>query len=601
MIQQKTESEKALQDFITQTNKDAEINKKKIFDQNDLMRNQALNLKLKENDLNELKKYIEDYKQDLRKKEEIIVKLRQDLRNFEEKYEKIVFESSEKIKFSEYEIEALNKKLNDKELLHEEFLRKEKEKFSDQQQGLKENNENFSKKIQFMTIQIQSLSKEKADLEKSFDELNAYKSQIELSNKKSSNLNQKYEENIQKLNFENSLQTKEIDGLKEEIKTLNFEVNDKKAEIDRLINDLNYLEKKFVQEKNQSEKALNDRIQDLITKINKESEMNEKIIIEQKDIITIQASNLKLSENDLNKLSKAIEDYKQELRKKEEIIVKLRQDLRIFEEKYEKTVFESSEKIKFSENEIQVLSKKLNDQEFQYEEFLRREKQKFSDQLQGLKENNENYSKKIQFMTSQIQNLSREKTAVEKSFYELNGYNSQIETEIVENKKEIERLIFNIEKVSSELRQAKELNEILIKEKTTEKPNKKNLNFELLELEKMRISEDNKDFYYRELNKMDTMKAMNLKILTNERKNSELISSFKNMHRKAKNYNVLKLKQINYLEEKIQINQKSLLGIIQDMEKRFFERSNKDSYLLLYLIIIVLLCIFISMIYQNIF
>ena len=204
-------------------------------------------------------------------------------------------------------------------------------------------------------------------------------------------------------------------------------------------------------------------------------------------------------------------------------------------------------------------------------------------------------------MTSQIQNLSREKTAVEKSFYELNGYNSQIETEIVENKKEIERLIFNIEKVSIELRQAKELNEILIKEKTTEKPNKKNLNFELLELEKMRISEDNKDFYYRELNKMDTMKAMNLKILTNERKNSELISSFKNMHRKAKNYNVLKLKQINYLEEKIQINQKSLLGIIQDMEKRFFERSNKDSYLLLYLIIIVLLCIFISMIYQNIF
>ena len=601
MIQQKTESEKALQDFMTQTNEDAEINKKKIFDQNDLMRDQALNLKLKENDLNELKKYIEDYKQDLRKKEEIIVKLRQDLRNFEEKYEKIVFESSEKIKFSEYEIEALNKKLNDKELLHEEFLRKEKEKFSDQQQGLKENNENFSKKIQFMTIQIQSLSKEKADLEKSFDELNAYKSQIELSNKKSSNLNQKYEENIQKLNFENSLQTKEIDGLKEEIKTLNFEVNDKKAEIDRLINDLNYLEKKFVQEKNQSEKALNDRIQDLITKINKESEMNEKIIIEQKDIITIQASNLKLSENDLNKLSKAIEDYKQELRKKEEIIVKLRQDLRIFEEKYEKTVFESSEKIKFSENEIQVLSKKLNDQEFQYEEFLRREKQKFSDQLQGLKENNENYSKKIQFMTSQIQNLSREKTAVEKSFYELNGYNSQIETEIVENKKEIERLIFNIEKVSIELRQAKELNEILIKEKTTEKPNKKNLNFELLELEKMRISEDNKDFYYRELNKMDTMKAMNLKILTNERKNSELISSFKNMHRKAKNYNVLKLKQINYLEEKIQINQKSLLGIIQDMEKRFFERSNKDSYLLLYLIIIVLLCIFISMIYQNIF
>ena len=601
MIQQKTESEKALQDFITQTNKDAEINKKKIFDQNDLMRNQALNLKLKENDLNELKKYIEDYKQDLRKKEEIIVKLRQDLRNFEEKYEKTVFESSEKIKFSEYEIEALNKKLNDKELLHEEFLRKEKEKFSDQQQGLKENNENFSKKIQFMTIQIQSLSKEKADLEKSFDELNAYKSQIELSNKKSSHLNQKYEENIQKLNFENSLQTKEIDGLKEEIKTLNFEVNDKKAEIDRLINDLNYLEKKFVQEKNQSEKALNDRIQDLITKINKESEMNEKIIIEQKDIITIQASNLKLSENDLNKLSKAIEDYKQDLRKKEEIIVKLRQDLRIFEEKYEKTVFESSEKIKFSENEIQVLSKKLTDQEFQYEEFLRREKQKFSDQLQGLKENNENYSKKIQFMTSQIQNLSREKTAVEKSFYELNGYNSQIETEIVENKKEIERLIFNIEKVSIELRQAKELNEILIKEKTTEKPNKKNLNFELLELEKMRISEDNKDFYYRELNKMDTMKAMNLKILTNERKNSELISSFKNMHRKAKNYNVLKLKQINYLEEKIQINQKSLLGIIQDMEKRFFERSNKDSYLLLYLIIIVLLCIFISMIYQNIF
>ena len=601
MIQQKTESEKALQDFITQTNKDAEINKKKIFDQNDLMRDQALNLKLKENDLNELKKYIEDYKQDLRKKEEIIVKLRQDLRNFEEKYEKTVFESSEKIKFSEYEIEALNKKLNDKELLHEEFLRKEKEKFSDQQQGLKENNENFSKKIQFMTIQIQSLSKEKADLEKSFDELNAYKSQIELSNKKSSNLNQKYEENIQKLNFENSLQTKEIDGLKEEIKTLNFEVNDKKAEIDRLINDLNYLEKKFVQEKNQSEKALNDRIQDLITKINKESEMNEKIIIEQKDIITIQASNLKLSENDLNKLSKAIEDYKQDLRKKEEIIVKLRQDLRIFEEKYEKTVFESSEKIKFSENEIQVLSKKLTDQEFQYEEFLRREKQKFSDQLQGLKENNENYSKKIQFMTSQIQNLSREKTAVEKSFYELNGYNSQIETEIVENKKEIERLIFNIEKVSIELRQAKELNEILIKEKTTEKPNKKNLNFELLELEKMRISEDNKDFYYRELNKMDTMKAMNLKILTNERKNSELISSFKNMHRKAKNYNVLKLKQINYLEEKIQINQKSLLGIIQDMEKRFFERSNKDSYLLLYLIIIVLLCIFISMIYQNIF
>ena len=601
MIQQKTESEKALQDFMTQTNEDAEINKKKIFDQNDLMRDQALNLKLKENDLNELKKYIEDYKQDLRKKEEIIVKLRQDLRNFEEKYEKIVFESSEKIKFSEYEIEALNKKLNDKELLHEEFLRKEKEKFSDQQQGLKENNENFSKKIQFMTIQIQSLSKEKADLEKSFDELNAYKSQIELSNKKSSNLNQKYEENIQKLNFENSLQTKEIDGLKEEIKTLNFEVNDKKAEIDRLINDLNYLEKKFVQEKNQSEKALNDRIQDLITKINKESEMNEKIIIEQKDIITIQASNLKLSENDLNKLSKAIEDYKQELRKKEEIIVKLRQDLRIFEEKYEKTVFESSEKIKFSENEIQVLSKKLTDQEFQYEEFLRREKQKFSDQLQGLKENNENYSKKIQFMTSQIQNLSREKTAVEKSFYELNGYNSQIETEIVENKKEIERLIFNIEKVSIELRQAKELNEILIKEKTTEKPNKKNLNFELLELEKMRISEDNKDFYYRELNKMDTMKAMNLKILTNERKNSELISSFKNMHRKAKNYNVLKLKQINYLEEKIQINQKSLLGIIQDMEKRFFERSNKDSYLLLYLIIIVLLCIFISMIYQNIF
>ena len=601
MIQQKTESEKALQDFITQTNKDAEINKKKIFDQNDLMRNQALNLKLKENDLNELKKYIEDYKQDLRKKEEIIVKLRQDLRNFEEKYEKTVFESSEKIKFSEYEIEALNKKLNDKELLHEEFLRKEKEKFSDQQQGLKENNENFSKKIQFMTIQIQSLSKEKADLEKSFDELNAYKSQIELSNKKSSNLNQKYEENIQKLNFENSLQTKEIDGLKEEIKTLNFEVNDKKAEIDRLINDLNYLEKKFVQEKNQSEKALNDRIQDLITKINKESEMNEKIIIEQKDIITIQASNLKLSENDLNKLSKAIEDYKQDLRKKEEIIVKLRQDLRIFEEKYEKTVFESSEKIKFSENEIQVLSKKLTDQEFQYEEFLRREKQKFSDQLQGLKENNENYSKKIQFMTSQIQNLSREKTAVEKSFYELNGYNSQIETEIVENKKEIERLILNIEKVSIELRQAKELNEILIKEKTTEKPNKKNLNFELLELEKMRISEDNKDFYYRELNKMDTMKAMNLKILTNERKNSELISSFKNMHRKAKNYNVLKLKQINYLEEKIQINQKSLLGIIQDMEKRFFERSNKDSYLLLYLIIIVLLCIFISMIYQNIF
>ena len=601
MIQQKTESEKALQDFITQTNKDAEINKKKIFDQNDLIRDQALNLKLKENDLNELKKYIEDYKQDLRKKEEIIVKLRQDLRNFEEKYEKIVFESSEKIKFSEYEIEALNKKLNDKELLHEEFLRKEKEKFSDQQQGLKENNENFSKKIQFMTIQIQSLSKEKADLEKSFDELNAYKSQIELSNKKSSNLNQKYEENIQKLNFENSLQTKEIDGLKEEIKTLNFEVNDKKAEIDRLINDLNYLEKKFVQEKNQSEKALNDRIQDLITKINKESEMNEKIIIEQKDIITIQASNLKLSENDLNKLSKAIEDYKQDLRKKEEIIVKLRQDLRIFEEKYEKTVFESSEKIKFSENEIQVLSKKLTDQEFQYEEFLRREKQKFSDQLQGLKENNENYSKKIQFMTSQIQNLSREKTAVEKSFYELNGYNSQIETEIVENKKEIERLIFNIEKVSIELRQAKELNEILIKEKTTEKPNKKNLNFELLELEKMRISEDNKDFYYRELNKMDTMKAMNLKILTNERKNSELISSFKNMHRKAKNYNVLKLKQINYLEEKIQINQKSLLGIIQDMEKRFFERSNKDSYLLLYLIIIVLLCIFISMIYQNIF
>ena len=601
MIQQKTESEKALQDFITQTNKDAEINKKKIFDQNDLMRDQALNLKLKENDLNELKKYIEDYKQDLRKKEEIIVKLRQDLRNFEEKYDKTVFESSEKIKFSEYEIEALNKKLNDKELLHEEFLRKEKEKFSDQQQGLKENNENFSKKIQFMTIQIQSLSKEKADLEKSFDELNAYKSQIELSNKKSSNLNQKYEENIQKLNFENSLQTKEIDGLKEEIKTLNFEVNDKKAEIDRLINDLNYLEKKFVQEKNQSEKALNDRIQDLITKINKESEMNEKIIIEQKDIITIQASNLKLSENDLNKLSKAIEDYKQDLRKKEEIIVKLRQDLRIFEEKYEKTVFESSEKIKFSENEIQVLSKKLTDQEFQYEEFLRREKQKFSDQLQGLKENNENYSKKIQFMTSQIQNLSREKTAVEKSFYELNGYNSQIETEIVENKKEIERLIFNIEKVSIELRQAKELNEILIKEKTTEKPNKKNLNFELLELEKMRISEDNKDFYYRELNKMDTMKAMNLKILTNERKNSELISSFKNMHRKAKNYNVLKLKQINYLEEKIQINQKSLLGIIQDMEKRFFERSNKDSYLLLYLIIIVLLCIFISMIYQNIF
>ena len=601
MIQQKTESEKALQDFMTQTNEDAEINKKKIFDQNDLMRDQALNLKLKENDLNELKKYIEDYKQDLRKKEEIIVKLRQDLRNFEEKYEKIVFESSEKIKFSEYEIEALNKKLNDKELLHEEFLRKEKEKFSDQQQGLKENNESFSKKIQFMTIQIQSLSKEKADLEKSFDELNAYKSQIELSNKKSSNLNQKYEENIQKLNFENSLQTKEIDGLKEEIKTLNFEVNDKKAEIDRLINDLNYLEKKFVQEKNQSEKALNDRIQDLITKINKESEMNEKIIIEQKDIITIQASNLKLSENDLNKLSKAIEDYKQELRKKEEIIVKLRQDLRIFEEKYEKTVFESSEKIKFSENEIQVLSKKLTDQEFQYEEFLRREKQKFSDQLQGLKENNENYSKKIQFMTSQIQNLSREKTAVEKSFYELNGYNSQIETEIVENKKEIERLIFNIEKVSIELRQAKELNEILIKEKTTEKPNKKNLNFELLELEKMRISEDNKDFYYRELNKMDTMKAMNLKILTNERKNSELISSFKNMHRKAKNYNVLKLKQINYLEEKIQINQKSLLGIIQDMEKRFFERSNKDSYLLLYLIIIVLLCIFISMIYQNIF
>ena len=601
MIQQKTESEKALQDFITQTNKDAEINKKKIFDQNDLMRDQALNLKLKENDLNELKKYIEDYKQDLRKKEEIIVKLRQDLRNFEEKYEKTVFESSEKIKFSEYEIEALNKKLNDKELLHEEFLRKEKEKFSDQQQGLKENNENFSKKIQFMTIQIQSLSKEKADLEKSFDELNAYKSQIELSNKKSSHLNQKYEENIQKLNFENSLQTKEIDGLKEEIKTLNFEVNDKKAEIDRLINDLNYLEKKFVQEKNQSEKALNDRIQDLITKINKESEMNEKIIIEQKDIITIQASNLKLSENDLNKLSKAIEDYKQDLRKKEEIIVKLRQDLRIFEEKYEKTVFESSEKIKFSENEIQVLSKKLTDQEFQYEEFLRREKQKFSDQLQGLKENNENYSKKIQFMTSQIQNLSREKTAVEKSFYELNGYNSQIETEIVENKKEIERLIFNIEKVSIELRQAKELNEILIKEKTTEKPNKKNLNFELLELEKMRISEDNKDFYYRELNKMDTMKAMNLKILTNERKNSELISSFKNMHRKAKNYNVLKLKQINYLEEKIQINQKSLLGIIQDMEKRFFERSNKDSYLLLYLIIIVLLCIFISMIYQNIF
>ena len=601
MIQQKTESEKALQDFITQTNKDAEINKKKIFDQNDLMRDQALNLKLKENDLNELKKYIEDYKQDLRKKEEIIVKLRQDLRNFEEKYEKTVFESSEKIKFSEYEIEALNKKLNDKELLHEEFLRKEKEKFSDQQQGLKENNENFSKKIQFMTIQIQSLSKEKADLEKSFDELNAYKSQIELSNKKSSNLNQKYEENIQKLNFENSLQTKEIDGLKEEIKTLNFEVNDKKAEIDRLINDLNYLEKKFVQEKNQSEKALNDRIQDLITKINKESEMNEKIIIEQKDIITIQASNLKLSENDLNKLSKAIEDYKQDLRKKEEIIVKLRQDLRIFEEKYEKTVFESSEKIKFSENEIQVLSKKLTDQEFQYEEFLRREKQKFSDQLQGLKENNENYSKKIQFMTSQIQNLSREKTAVEKSFYELNGYNSQIETEIVENKKEIERLILNIEKVSIELRQAKELNEILIKEKTTEKPNKKNLNFELLELEKMRISEDNKDFYYRELNKMDTMKAMNLKILTNERKNSELISSFKNMHRKAKNYNVLKLKQINYLEEKIQINQKSLLGIIQDMEKRFFERSNKDSYLLLYLIIIVLLCIFISMIYQNIF
>ena len=601
MIQQKTESEKALQDFITQTNKDAEINKKKIFDQNDLIRDQALNLKLKENDLNELKKYIEDYKQDLRKKEEIIVKLRQDLRNFEEKYDKTVFESSEKIKFSEYEIEALNKKLNDKELLHEEFLRKEKEKFSDQQQGLKENNENFSKKIQFMTIQIQSLSKEKADLEKSFDELNAYKSQIELSNKKSSNLNQKYEENIQKLNFENSLQTKEIDGLKEEIKTLNFEVNDKKAEIDRLINDLNYLEKKFVQEKNQSEKALNDRIQDLITKINKESEMNEKIIIEQKDIITIQASNLKLSENDLNKLSKAIEDYKQDLRKKEEIIVKLRQDLRIFEEKYEKTVFESSEKIKFSENEIQVLSKKLTDQEFQYEEFLRREKQKFSDQLQGLKENNENYSKKIQFMTSQIQNLSREKTAVEKSFYELNGYNSQIETEIVENKKEIERLIFNIEKVSIELRQAKELNEILIKEKTTEKPNKKNLNFELLELEKMRISEDNKDFYYRELNKMDTMKAMNLKILTNERKNSELISSFKNMHRKAKNYNVLKLKQINYLEEKIQINQKSLLGIIQDMEKRFFERSNKDSYLLLYLIIIVLLCIFISMIYQNIF
>ena len=601
MIQQKTESEKALQDFITQTNKDAEINKKKIFDQNDLIRDQALNLKLKENDLNELKKYIEDYKQDLRKKEEIIVKLRQDLRNFEEKYDKTVFESSEKIKFSEYEIEALNKKLNDKELLHEEFLRKEKEKFSDQQQGLKENNESFSKKIQFMTIQIQSLSKEKADLEKSFDELNAYKSQIELSNKKSSNLNQKYEENIQKLNFENSLQTKEIDGLKEEIKTLNFEVNDKKAEIDRLINDLNYLEKKFVQEKNQSEKALNDRIQDLITKINKESEMNEKIIIEQKDIITIQASNLKLSENDLNKLSKAIEDYKQELRKKEEIIVKLRQDLRIFEEKYEKTVFESSEKIKFSENEIQVLSKKLTDQEFQYEEFLRREKQKFSDQLQGLKENNENYSKKIQFMTSQIQNLSREKTAVEKSFYELNGYNSQIETEIVENKKEIERLIFNIEKVSIELRQAKELNEILIKEKTTEKPNKKNLNFELLELEKMRISEDNKDFYYRELNKMDTMKAMNLKILTNERKNSELISSFKNMHRKAKNYNVLKLKQINYLEEKIQINQKSLLGIIQDMEKRFFERSNKDSYLLLYLIIIVLLCIFISMIYQNIF
>jgi hypothetical protein len=68
----------------------------------------------------------------------------------------------------------------------------------------------FQKKLQFMTIQIQSLSKEKADLEKSFDELNAYKSQIELSNKKSSNLNQKYEENIQKLNFENSLQTKKL-------------------------------------------------------------------------------------------------------------------------------------------------------------------------------------------------------------------------------------------------------------------------------------------------------------------------------------------------------------------------------------------------------
>jgi hypothetical protein len=48
--------------------------------------------------------------------------------------------------------------------------------------------------------------------------------------------------------------------------------------------------------------------------------MNEKIIIEQKDIITIQASNLKLSENDLNKLSKAIEDYKQELRKKKKLL-----------------------------------------------------------------------------------------------------------------------------------------------------------------------------------------------------------------------------------------------------------------------------------------
>ena len=275
---------------------------------------------------------------------------------------------------------------------------------------------------------------------------------------------------------------------------------------------------------------------------------------------------------------------------KDERITKFLMDIEILQNALD----DSLKKNKYNEMEAENLNNRMLSSERLFQERLKTQQLTTQQEKDKILQDLSNLTQRISIISEELADSQRLCKYYQSSLSKVQESFAAQETLQFSTKTQIEQLLQQVENQRFEIRELKEFNDSLIKLKGTERSPRKAASKEILEIEAMRVKNENEYLNFHSKLKDDNVSAVNKRMMSNEIKHNKFVTELNDWHRLMKRHNASKLRNLKNREARLTESSRGMVLLIQEAEQQVYEASVKDSYFLLYLIIIVLLVFFIE-------